>query len=38
MTDEATEKLKINSTPTLLVNGKVIEGHDFATIKPHLAP
>ncbi len=38
MTDEATEKLKINSTPTLLVNGKVIEGHDFATIKTHLAP
>jgi protein-disulfide isomerase len=38
MTDEATEKLKINSTPTLLVNGKVIEGHDFATIKPHIAP
>lgn len=38
MTDEATEKLKINSTPTLLVNGKIIEGHDFATVKPHLAP
>lgn len=38
MTDEATQTLKINSTPTLLVNGKIIEGHDFATIKPHLTP
>ena len=38
MTDEATQTLKINSTPTLLVNGKIIEGHDFATIKTHLAP
>ena len=38
MTDEATEKLNINSTPTLLVNGKVIEGHDFATVKAHLTP
>lgn len=38
MTDEAGEKLKINSTPTLLVNGKIIEGHDFATIKTHLTP
>lgn len=36
MTDEAGEKLKINSTPTLLVNGKIVDGHDFATLKPHL--
>lgn len=37
MTDEA-EALKINSTPTLLVNGRIVDGHDFATLKPHLAP
>lgn len=38
MTDEATGSLNINSTPTLLVNGKIVEGHDFATLKPLLAP
>lgn len=38
MTEEATEKLKIAGTPTLLVNGKIVDGHDFATLKPHLAP
>lgn len=36
MTDEATDVLKINSTPTLLINGKIVEGHDFATLKPLL--
>ena len=37
MTDEATDVLKINSTPTLLINGKIVEGHDFATLKPLLS-
>ncbi len=37
MTDEAIDTLKINSTPTLMVNGKIVEGHDFATLKPHLS-
>lgn len=36
MTDEATEKLKINSTPTLMINDKIVEGHDYATLKPLL--
>jgi protein-disulfide isomerase len=36
MTDEATQTLKINSTPTLMVNGKIIPGHEFATLKQHL--
>lgn len=36
MTREATQTLKINSTPTLLVNGKVIEGHDFATLQQQI--
>lgn len=38
MTDEATDTLKINATPTLLVNGQIVDGHDFATLKPHLNP
>ncbi len=38
MTDEATEKLNINGTPTLLVNGKIIDGHDYATVKTYLTP
>jgi len=33
MTDEAVDTLKINSTPTLIVNGKIIEGHEFSTLK-----
>ena len=37
MTDEATDVLKINSTPTLLINGKIVDGHDFATLKPLLS-
>jgi protein-disulfide isomerase len=36
MTDEATQTLKINATPTLMVNGKIIPGHEFATLKQHL--
>jgi protein-disulfide isomerase len=36
MTDEATQALKISSTPTLMVNGKIIPGREFATLKQHL--
>ncbi len=36
MTEEAMQTLKISSTPTLMVNGKIIPGHDFATLKQHL--
>jgi protein-disulfide isomerase len=37
MTDEATDVLNINSTPMLMINGQIVEGHDFATLKPLLS-
>jgi protein-disulfide isomerase len=37
MTEEATQSLKINSTPTLMVNGKIIQGHEFADLKQHIS-
>lgn len=36
MTSEATGPLGLQSTPSFLVNGKVVEAHDYATLKPHL--
>jgi protein-disulfide isomerase len=36
MSDEAIEALKINSTPTVLVNGKIIEGHKLADIRANI--
>jgi protein-disulfide isomerase len=33
MTDEAIDVLKINATPTLFVNGKKIDGHEFSTLR-----
>lgn len=33
MTDEAIDTLKVTSTPTLFVNGKKIDGHEFSTLK-----
>ena len=36
MTDEAAA-LGINGTPTLLVNGQVVDAYDFATLKPHFS-
>lgn len=37
MTDEAVQTYKINATPTLMINGKKVDGHDFATLKPLLS-
>lgn len=34
MTDEATGPLGLNGTPSFLVNGKVVEAYDLATLKP----
>jgi protein-disulfide isomerase len=36
MTDEATGPLGLTGTPSFLVNGKVVDGHDLASLKPHL--
>lgn len=36
MTDEATGPLGLTGTPSFLVNGKVVEAHDLASLKPFL--
>ncbi|MGL5837652.1 MAG: thioredoxin domain-containing protein [Sphingorhabdus sp.] len=36
MTDEAVGPLNIAGTPTVMVNGKIIEGHKFMAIKPYI--
>ncbi len=36
MTDEAVGPLKIAGTPTLMVNDKIIEGHEFAALKQYI--
>ena len=35
MTDEATGPLGMNGTPTFMVNGKVVDAHDLASLKTH---
>jgi protein-disulfide isomerase len=35
MTEEAVGPLGMEGTPTFMVNGKVVEAHDLATLKPH---
>lgn len=37
MTEEATGALGLAGTPSFLVNGKVVEAHDLASLKPFLA-
>jgi protein-disulfide isomerase len=37
MTNDAIDNLKINGTPTLLVNDTVVEAHNYPTLKPLLA-
>jgi len=36
MTDEATGPLGLDGTPSFLVNGKVVDAHDLASLKPFL--
>jgi protein-disulfide isomerase len=36
MTEEATGPLGITGTPSFTVNGKVVDGHDIASLKRHL--
>ena len=36
MTDEAVGPLGLTGTPSFLVNGNRIDGHDLASLKPHL--
>jgi protein-disulfide isomerase len=38
MTDEAVGPLGITGTPTFLVNGKIVDAHDLASLKPFLTP
>jgi protein-disulfide isomerase len=38
MTDEAAGPLGITGTPTFMVNGKVVDAHDLASLKPLLTP
>ena len=38
MTDEAVGPLGLTGTPSFLVNGKRVDGHDLASLKPHLTP
>ena len=37
MTDEAVGPLGLTGTPSFLVNGNQVDGHDLASLKPHLA-
>jgi protein-disulfide isomerase len=36
MTEEATGPLGLNGTPSFTVNGKVVDAHNIASLKPHL--
>jgi protein-disulfide isomerase len=36
MTDEAVGPLGLTGTPSFLVNGSQVDGHDLASLKPHL--
>jgi DNA-binding phage protein len=37
MTEEAVQTLKIKGTPTVMINGKIIDGHEFSDIKQHIS-